>query len=77
MNKQYLHHIHSPVPSSTSHTHTLVPTPWAVPVLPPVLWFWKKEKWQFCLFKINMQGISMYICIITCLGSSRLLFFLL
>jgi hypothetical protein len=42
----------------------------------------KKKKWHFCLFKIAIQGVSlwhfhMYICIIVWFGSSPLFFLFL
>jgi hypothetical protein len=57
----------------------LIPTLQTGPVLPSYfLILWKKKKWHFCLFRIALQGvscdISMYVCIITRIGSPPLFF---
>jgi hypothetical protein len=78
---QYLHHIHPPTPFSHLLPLPLIPPPHTRQDLfcPPVLWFCKRKKLHFCLFKIATQfpfEISMYIYIyiITQIGSPSLFF---
>jgi hypothetical protein len=58
---QYMHHIHllAPFPCLlTPPTGTNLPRQDLF--CPPVLWFCKRKKWQFCLFKIATQGVSLW-----------------
>jgi hypothetical protein len=55
MCSQYLYNIHPPNSLPTSPISPLVPTPQAGPVLPSY-----SRKWHFCLFKIAIQGVSLW-----------------
>jgi hypothetical protein len=81
---QYLHYIHLP----TLFPHLLPPHNWYQPhpstqdLFHPssVFQLWEGKNWHFHSFKISTEGVSlwlsMYICIITQIGSSLFLFFL-
>jgi hypothetical protein len=77
-------HVHSicilftllhPFPTSSPLPLLSIPPPILDLFCPPALWFSKRKKWHFCLFKIAIQGIPLWHFIIAWIGSSPLNYF--
>jgi hypothetical protein len=81
---QYLHYIHLPTlfPCLLPPHNWYQPHPSTQDLFHPssVFQLWEGKNWHFHSFKISTEGVSlwlsMYICIITQIGSSLFLFFL-